>query len=468
MFRRGCVKLTQVVIVSGPESRTTLDRVTTQTSRTDWLETVRRALQYGWRGTNVSARLESSTVALPWLIRLRWHAVVGECVTIAAATAGFGIELPLRLLFASVALLALTNVALSVRVRRAPPLAAGWLGATLLFDSTLLFFQLRITAGLSNPFSVMLLVEVLLAVLALSGRWVAAVVAWSVLGCTLIQAFPRPLLGVSHAAAAWSAWLANSVAIIAAGSVGAQIAAAVREQTSSLARARERSARSERLASLTTLAAGAAHEFGTPLGTIAIASSELAELIDSAPAEAVEEARIIREEVERCRAILQRMAGNAGTNLGELSERVASGTLLTMLNDQLGPRERERLVITGDLAAHVYCTPRACVQVLTSLVTNALQASREGQAVQLEIDGDKASVSFVVSDRGTGIPAASMPRLGEPFFTTKPPGEGMGLGLFLALSFAELCGGELEIESVEHQGTRVCLRVPRSGATRDA
>ena len=75
-------------------------------------------------------------------------------------------------------------------------------------------------------------------------------------------------------------------------------------------------------------------------------------------------------------------------------------------------------------------------------------------------------VRFTVQDRGRGIARADLDRVGEPFFTTKAPGQGMGLGLFLARAFAERHGGQLVIASEEGKGTRVTLELPKETVTR--
>src|SRR5262249_38876475 len=104
--------------------------------------------------------------------------------------------------------------------------------------------------------------------------------------------------------------------------------------------------------------------------------------------------------------------------------------------------------------------PRAVSQALRSLVTNAQDASPANATVIVAVHHDGAQLAISIRDRGPGIPADVMARIGEPFFTTKAPGRGMGLGLFLARAVIEGVGGSLAIECPEEAGTEVSVRLP--------
>jgi two-component system sensor histidine kinase RegB len=100
-------------------------------------------------------------------------------------------------------------------------------------------------------------------------------------------------------------------------------------------------------------------------------------------------------------------------------------------------------------------------QVLASLVKNGFDASDSASGrVALTIDEAQGRARFTVSDAGSGIADAELAHVGEPFFTTKPPGAGMGLGVFLARTFAERLGGALTLSSELGKGTRAVLELP--------
>jgi two-component system sensor histidine kinase RegB len=101
--------------------------------------------------------------------------------------------------------------------------------------------------------------------------------------------------------------------------------------------------------------------------------------------------------------------------------------------------------------------PRAAVtRALANLVRNGLQASPNGDLVTLDLSsGPNGEVRIAVADHGAGMTTEVASRVGEPFFTTKPEGEGLGLGVFVARSTFERLGGRLDIDSTPGQGTRV-------------
>lgn len=416
------------------------------------------------------ARLSSTAIALGWLVRLRWHAAAGQAVTIAVASRGFGLDLSVVPLLALVATTLVSNLLLVLWLRRGPPVPPALLGGVLAFDVLLLTGLLALSGGPANPFGMLYLVHVTLAALVLGPRWTVLIGLLAVLGHASLFVFHLPLPEVTgeprggdlasvHVLGTWLAFVVTALIIVF---VVARVAAALKDRQEAVVRSQHFAARAEKLASLSTLAAGAAHELGTPLGTIAIAANELESLILEEPQEALEDARLIRDQVERCRDILERMSARAGRSLGEVPERTTAGAVLARLKEELSATELARLRFDAGADLPLWCPVRGLVQVLANLVRNGLQASDATQApVTVSASGDGERLRFTVEDHGSGVPRALLPRLGEPFFTTKPSGQGMGLGLFLSQTYAELCGGRLELASEEGKGTRVTLELPR-------
>jgi two-component system sensor histidine kinase RegB len=231
-----------------------------------------------------------------------------------------------------------------------------------------------------------------------------------------------------------------------------------------LAASQEMAERQERLASLATLAAGAAHELATPLSTIAVVAKDLERDIAGASGgeRAAEDVRLVRRQVERCREILTRMRADAGDAAGEAFVSVTVEEVLRQaIVAEAGVGSPVRTDVAAPLAASRITVPqRALAQALWVLIENAQQASRPGAEVTVRVTRDAAAVRFEVRDRGAGMGPEVLARVGEPFYTTKPTGQGMGLGVFLARAVAERLGGALTLQSVVGQGTVATFSLP--------
>jgi two-component system sensor histidine kinase RegB len=285
-------------------------------------------------------------------------------------------------------------------------------------------------------------------------------------GILLVSHEPLEIPEENHA---YGAWVALGVASAFVVHFLLRITGALAERERELTQARGLAARQERLASLATMAAGAAHELSTPLGTVALAAKELERALTKAEnPELASDARLIREQVGRCRSILEQLAQGAGT----VGESVTSSTVRELVDETLvGIREAPRVICEiDDELAHtaLRLPPRAVSQALRSLVTNAQDASPSTAAVLLHARRDGGVLEVEIRDRGQGIPSEVMARVGEPFFTTKAPGRGMGLGLFLARAVLEGVGGSLQIDSNPDTGTEVRARLPIDVGVRSA
>ena len=435
-------------------------------------------------------RLDRQQINLAWFVKLRWAAIVGQLATIFVVRFPMAIELPLAKLLEILGLAAATNIALGIWLQlRLPDRSESSrrdeavLGSLMLLDNLLLTALLYYSGGPSNPFTVFYLVNIALAAAILGARW-----AWSLnvagFACfALLFVAHVPLAELEHgpahehamhhhtrtAAGPMSLHLQGS--LIAFGGAGSFIVYFVTRVTRELARreaeldeASQRRARADKLEALATLAAGAAHELASPLSTIAVLSHDLDLALASGPwnaDEGLSDVRLIRGEVARCRRILDSMATGAGQSLGEEWARVAIEELMRSALSELSHAERIDLIVEPSLADRRFTAPRQAVtQALRAIVQNALQASPPPGRVH--VIGKREGNDWIVSitDHGCGMSREVLQRVGEPFFTTKPPGAGIGLGLFLARRVIERLGGSLIFESELGVRTTAIVRIP--------
>lgn len=418
--------------------------------------------------TELARRVESRA-GLRWMVTVRWGAAVTQVV--ATVTLGLlGGSVPLAPALACVLPVAASNAWLARRIGSRPPSETQLFGL-LLLDVTLLSAWLVLAGGPSNPWSALYLVYVVLASLLLERGLPWGTVAASGLGYGITFAL-SPGGEDAHAGhgggAAFDAHLEGMYVAYVVSSVlvayfVTRVADELRRRDHDLAEARERAARVERIAALTTLAAGAAHELGSPLATIAVAAKELERSLAARDElrELAEDARLVREEVVRCRTILDRMAQRAGAFTGEAPVERSLASAIDTLAESLGPERFAR--VKAQVAAVDVRLPRGALDfVLENLVRNALDASPAEADVELHVGATDAEIRVVVHDRGHGMDEATRRRALDPFFTTKDPGRGMGLGLFLVEALTHELGGSLEIDSAPGVGTTVTLVLPRS------
>jgi two-component system sensor histidine kinase RegB len=417
-------------------------------------------------------------VSPPWLARLRWGTVGGQLLTVFLGRLAMGSELRLREVLPLVAVTVATNLALVHAVRSGRTVAPAMCGALLVLDTVVLTALLHLTGGPSNPFSVLYLVQITLAAVVLGARWTTGLAVLSVASYAALFLVGEPAVHAAHGhGGAFSIHLqgmlvAFIVAAVLIATFVVRLSAAIESRDHEIASMREQATRTERLAALTTLAAGAAHELGTPLGTIAIVAKELQRALERVPdGESLRaDAALIRSEVDRCRAILEQLATDAGEVTGETPVRVSVDELVRDVLGQLPAGATQRVAVAGLPLARAAAVPRrALVGAITSLLRNALDATAAGGDVRLEVGLSPAPgddrLRVVVRDEGTGMPPEVLERASEPFFTTKPPGRGMGLGLFLARTLVEGLGGHLALDSRPGRGTTATLDLPLAGAT---
>lgn len=412
-------------------------------------------------------------ISLTWLLRLRWITVIGQTAAILVAKRLLPDELTAWPLLGLVAFGALSNVALMLRLRKAEPVGPALPGLILGLDVLLLTGLLYGSGGAANPFTAIYLVHITLAAVVMRGLWAWALGALSLAGFGILFVWNVHIHSLSHmnhgggdgiSLHLVGMWVAFAItAGLIAAFVG-RVTEALRQRDEELAALRDLNARQARLAALTTLAAGVAHELGTPLGTIAVAAKELQRTADDMGLMGSgfsQDAALIRHEVDRCRRILDQMAEPSGSTLGEAFQPLAWADLEADLLEGLGPEDRARLTFTWSDATCGPMPRRGLVRALRAVLANALEATAKPGRVAVAAGCEAGCWRLEVQDEGCGMAPEVLARVGEPFFSTKAAGAGMGLGLFLARTFAEQLGGDLEVTSRPGQGTRVRMTWPQ-------
>ncbi len=426
---------------------------------------------------------ESTDIAFAWLLRLRWGAVLCQLLLIAIVTVFYDLTIPIPVILLLIFCQAASNLYFQFRHRRGRAVQPGLLGFIMIWDIANLTLLLYFTGGPMNPFTFLYLVHVALGALIMRRRWAWGLALLTVAAYALLFLVPLPsvhgtglvagqelpacnLIGIGlHLEGMWLAYTLTAFFIVY---FLGQLREALAQQQQTLDQLDDARRRSEKLASLATLAAGAAHEFSTPLSTIAVAAAEMEDLLrenDGDP-ELLADAVLIRAEVRKCRDILRQLAADAGEHPGEPFVEITLAEMLTrLLATFTAESGRQARLATPLPELTLYLPLQTWIRTLKGLLKNGTDADPGGEPVcGATLEGEWLEIT--VSDRGGGMSDEVLARAGEPFFTTKEPGRGLGLGLFLTRTLAERYGGQLMLASQPGAGTRVSLRVRRDQVTR--
>jgi signal transduction histidine kinase len=247
------------------------------------------------------------------------------------------------------------------------------------------------------------------------------------------------------------------------------------EAIDKLTRAQAQLVRSEKLASIGQLVAGIAHEINNPVNAIVNTVGPLEDAIgdiDSADAQARSEAakdvremvKVVQRGAQRTKAIVSALHNYSRTD----DESVVDFDVNRSIDDSLellrhllkqNITVEKRYAEVGRIRGHA----GQINQVFMNLLTNAAQAlaGREGATITITTKGDAEGVSVAIADNGPGIPAHVLPRIWDPFFTTKDVGEGTGLGLSIVFELVERHGGTIDVDTKVGEGTTFTVKLPR-------
>jgi two-component system sensor histidine kinase RegB len=419
-------------------------------------------------------------VRLRTLMNLRWLATAGQAAALFLVYFAFGYALPIVYCSAAILLSIALNILLALRYPASHRLTNREATFYLAFDVAQLAALLYLTGGITNPFALMFLAPVVIAAtsLNLSNTMILAFFAFGAVSVIGIWHEPLPwpqadvlLLPPLYQGGIWASLVLGigfiSVYAWRIASESARMSAGL--SATQLALSRER-----RLASIGALATAAAHELGTPLGTIAVVARELERALPENSPE-IEDARLLREQAERCRAIIARLAHPEEAMLGSMT-RLPLGALL----DDIARDHRSEdvdvvvRVVAGredDVVPQVWRVPEL-MHGLGNILENAADFAET--RVTLEARWDAGSLYVTVDDDGPGFAPEIFEALGEPYVTSRPghraPGEtemmpeapidgheGMGLGFFIAKVLLEHTGGLVKATNPPGGGARVAI-----------
>ena len=411
--------------------------------------------------------VSSNAINLRRLIVLRLIALAGQILAVWIAVTSLHLALPLRPLIGIIAALALFNFLTWLRMQRSWPVAEAELFFHLALDVAALTGLLYFSGGSTNPFVILYLLPLALTAAALPAGYAWAMVAVSIACYSLLMFYYIPLphshgdhddFGL-HVLGMWLGFLL-SAALIAWFAV--RMSETRRSRDRLLAQMREDELRNERIVALGTLAAGAAHELGTPLSTMSVLAKEMEQDVIAAPS-LRNNLHVLREQVDRCKSILSSLSASAGVSRAEGGRSVRlENYLADVVNHWQGMRRgvSVRRHFEGTQPSPEIVAEQTLSQAIVNILNNAADSSPEN--VEISARWNEQELVLEISDHGAGLTPDAEQSAGQPFFSTKAPGQGLGLGLFLAHATLRRLGGTVRMYNRTGGGTCTQLIMPLS------
>jgi two-component system sensor histidine kinase RegB len=411
------------------------------------------------------------------LMWLRVIAIPGPAVCLLLVSQFYDLNVPFMPLALIICALVGVNVWTRHRLRSSKPFSSNEFFLQMLIDVAALTGILFFSGGASNPFAFFFLLPLTITATVLPRRytWSIAIIAASCY--TLLLFVRRPLMPLPavHGAGAGPApdesifdlhitgmWIGF---VLIAGLIAHFVAImgeTLRDRDRKLAEAREQALKDDRVLSMATLAAGAAHEISTPLATMSVLVEELNHDLDGAPdPRTARRLQMLQAQIARCKDALSVMSTSSGLLRAETAERAY---LLDFLNDtvnqirSLRPEARISLRLEGPEPGPELVVERRLAQALINIAQNAVDESP--QDVEIVGSWDAGTVSIKVLDRGPGIDTdpARADRIG---LSSKEGG--LGVGLFISQAAVEQLGGRISFGERPDGGTEVSVELPAVG-----
>lgn len=418
--------------------------------------------------------------------------ILSESLLIILSSYGLNIHLPQQQLWMVVFMIGALNFYTSVRLQAEEPVNETEIFIQLIMDVVAIAALLYLTGGASNPIIWVFLLPVIITAIMLphSYAWYMVIITTSMY--TVLMAFniplpaiephsPNPHLlhsGVNYDALQQAHALSDKHYfnlhifgmwfgfVFSAGLVAffvVELAIALRIQERNLAEARENALRDERVVALGTLAASAAHDMGTPLGTIAIVTHELEqEYPEHRFPDLHEKTLIMKQEIERCKAALSVMSASAG----EL--RAESGRVILFVEyiDEVIKQWRTHkasaklnFIIDPDVDTDAkIIAERTLTHSIINILNNAAEVSPVEKGIELHANWDLQQAVIKIRDFGVGLPAEVLEFTGKQPVVSKK--HGLGVGLFLTYSTIQRLGGKINLYNLDSGGACVEITIP--------
>ena len=415
--------------------------------------------------------LAASAANLHWLVIIRLIVVTGLLIAIAYVAINNQSQRHYPIHLSAIFSYAMLTLITAWRLRKPWPVTDYEYFAQLLLDVIIVTVLLYFSGGASNPFVSYYLVPLTISAAILPWRYTWIIAGLSITAYSLMLFYFQPLgtinehahhiAGNSFNQHVLGMWFNFSLSAGLITYFVVKMASSLRQQEARLVNHREDELRDEQILALATLAAGTAHELGTPLSTMTVLIDEMEQ--DHQQHEPLQDdLQLLRQQVNSCREILRGLVNTAQTHSTAQRKRIAADNYLKQILEHwqvLRPSARFELNIGSHSVMAFIEVDATLEQAIGNLLNNAADAST--QPLQITLDWDECDITLSIRDHGPGVPHDIGHQIGKPFVTAKGKGLGLGLGLFLSHATVARYGGEIRLLNHPEGGTLAELQLPR-------
>ncbi|MBS3963249.1 MAG: HAMP domain-containing histidine kinase [Methylomonas sp.] len=425
---------------------------------------------------------------LTWLYILRNLMLFAVIIAMFIAVHGLGVTLPMNQLWLAIFAMSTLNLYTWLRLRTPEPVTEHEIFSQICVDVVALSYLLYLTGGASNPIIWVFLLPLIVTAIMLPQAYAWNMVIITSCAYTVLIAYNVPLPALApkmhhmsgmtpemslqmqlledrrhfnlHVLGMWFGF------VFSAGLVAFFVIAlskSLRDRERSLAEARESALRDDRVVSLGTLAASAAHDMGTPLGTITILAHEMEEdLPEHRYPELHQKLKIMQQQLSRCKQALSVMSASAGEMRAESGKRMTvSHYIDDVLNQwrthKASTKLKRYIDSRVDPAAEIIAE-RTVTHSIINILNNAAEATQPEKGIEFHATWNSDMLYLTVRDHGPGLPPDLLEFAGQqPVRSNK---QGMGVGLFLTYTTIKRLGGTIQFSNLESGGVNVEIGLP--------
>lgn len=430
-----------------------------------------------------SFSLAAPTNNLRRLMVIRGLLISALCIALISSYFALHLVLPYTVLGLILTGITAINLLTWLRLQKPWPVTELEFFSQLLLDALCISLMLYFSGGANNPFVSYYLVPLCIAAATLSWNYAALLTAISVIAYTVLLVYHIPIeelspmshhhqltmvqegahAGMNHSGSQWNMhtlgmWINFMASALLISYFVVQMARNIRGQDQALTRLREEEMLNQQLMAVATLAAGTAHELGTPLSTIKTLLSEMQDDYPDNP-ELQEDLKLLQSQLLQCDHTLKNLINRAEqSQAGSHSKQDLHQYCEDIIEQWLIMRpEVEANIEFSESSPERQVSFDATIgQSILNLLNNAADACPT--AIDVNIRWNASELILTIDDNGPGIPLEIAEQLGKPFVSSK--GKGFGLGLFLSHASISRHGGEIKLYNRDSKGTHTELRLP--------